>query len=232
MPGLCSLGISARELGGEVGFELPQRLFHTGVSVIKRSLDVVLGVFALAVISPLFLLIAIAVKLTSRGPVFYAQSRVGKSGEVFKALKFRTMIRDADAALADYLAKHPECLLEWRRDHKLKNDPRITKVGKWLRRLSLDELPQLLNIAAGHMSLVGPRPIVKAEIEKYGRGYELYSRVRPGLTGLWQVSGRNNTSYEDRVAYDEYYVRNWSIWLDTYILVRTVKVVVTSEGAY
>lgn len=232
MPGMCSLGISARELGGELGFELPQRLFHTSASVIKRSLDIVLGALAFTIVLPLFLLIAIAVKVTSRGPIFYGQARLGKAGEGFNALKFRTMIQGADTVLADYLADHPEYLLEWKRDHKLKNDPRITKVGKWLRRLSLDELPQLLNVVAGHMSLVGPRPIVKAEIEKYGRGFELYSRVCPGLTGLWQVSGRNNTSYEERVAYDEYYVRNWSIWLDTYIMVCTIKVVLTAEGAY
>jgi Undecaprenyl-phosphate galactose phosphotransferase WbaP len=232
MPGLCSLGISACELGGEVGFELPQRLFHSSASIFKRSIDITFAVLALLLVSPLFVLTAIAVKLTSRGPIFYGQTRLGKDGEVFSALKFRTMIKGADAVLADYLSKYPEYLLEWKRDHKLKKDPRVTKVGKWLRQLSLDELPQLINIITGHMSLVGPRPIVKAEIEKYGRGYELYSRVRPGLTGLWQVSGRNNTSYEERVAFDEYYVRNWSIWLDAYILICTIRVVLTAEGAY
>jgi Undecaprenyl-phosphate galactose phosphotransferase WbaP len=232
MPGLCSLGISARELGGEVGLELPQRLFHPSAAVMKRTLDLIIGGLALLIFSPLFLTILIAIRLTSRGPIFYGQIRHGKTGKIFKALKFRTMVVDADDILAQYLKSSPETLLEWQRDHKLKNDPRITRLGKWLRRFSLDELPQLLNVIAGQMSLVGPRPIVNAEIEKYGRGYDLYTRVRPGLTGLWQVSGRNKTTYEARVAFDEYYVRNWSIWLDAYILIRTVKVVVKAEGAY
>ena len=232
MPGLCSLGVSARELGGEVGLELPQRLFHRSAAIMKRTLDLIVGGLAFLILSPLFLAILIAIRLTSRGPIFYGQRRYGQRGKTFKALKFRTMVIDADKILAQYLAVNPGQQLEWQRDHKLKNDPRVTRLGKWLRRFSLDELPQLLNVLAGQMSLVGPRPIVSAEIEKYGRGYDLYTRVRPGLTGLWQVSGRNKTTYEARVAFDEYYVRNWSIWLDTYILVRTIKVVLSAEGAY
>ncbi|HMF76525.1 MAG TPA: undecaprenyl-phosphate galactose phosphotransferase WbaP [Bryobacteraceae bacterium] len=231
-PGLCSLGVSACEIGGEVGFELPQRLFHRSAAAIKRGLDLLLAGLVAIAISPLFLIICIAIKATSRGAVFYGQSRYGRKGEIFKALKFRSMAPDADALLAEYLAAHPEHLFEWQRDHKLKDDPRVTRVGKWLRRFSLDELPQILNVLVGQMSLVGPRPIVQAEIKKYGRGYDLYTRVRPGITGLWQVSGRSNTTYDERVALDEYYVRNWSIWLDAYILVRTVKVVITADGAY
>jgi lipopolysaccharide/colanic/teichoic acid biosynthesis glycosyltransferase len=142
------------------------------------------------------------------------------------------MVPDADRILADYLSAHPEYLFEWQRDHKLRNDPRVTPIGRWLRRLSLDELPQLWNVVIGQMSLVGPRPIVKAEIEKYGRRFGLYSRVRPGITGLWQVSGRNNTTYDERVSLDEYYVHNWSVWFDTYLLLRTVKTVLNREGAY
>jgi lipopolysaccharide/colanic/teichoic acid biosynthesis glycosyltransferase len=142
------------------------------------------------------------------------------------------MIQNADNLLADHLAAHPEDLFEWQRDHKLKNDPRVTPIGRWLRRLSLDELPQLFNVLMGQMSLVGPRPIVKEEIQKYGRRYGLYSRVRPGITGLWQVSGRNNTTYDERIALDEYYVHNWSVWFDSYILLRTVKTVFWGEGAY
>jgi lipopolysaccharide/colanic/teichoic acid biosynthesis glycosyltransferase len=142
------------------------------------------------------------------------------------------MVVNAEQALWDHLQAHPEDQVAWRCDQKLRKDPRITAVGKWLRRYSLDELPQLWNVLIGDMSLVGPRPIVKAEIAKYGDGYDLYMRVPPGITGLWQVSGRNNTTYQERVAFDEYYVRNWSIWLDAYILARTVKVVVTAEGAY
>jgi len=142
------------------------------------------------------------------------------------------MVTNADRILADFLAAHPEFLMEWKRDHKLKNDPRVTSIGKWVRRYSLDELPQIINVILGQMSLVGPRPIVTAEIVKYGRGYSLYTRVQPGITGLWQVSGRNNTTYEERVALDEYYVHNWSIWLDAYILLRTIRTVITADGAY
>jgi Undecaprenyl-phosphate galactose phosphotransferase WbaP len=178
------------------------------------------------------LILAAAIKATSNGPVFYRQTRYGRDGQTFKAFKFRTMVPNADRLLVEYLACHPEELFEWQRDHKLKNDPRVTVIGKWIRKFSFDELPQLLNVIIGQMSLVGPRPIVKEEIEKYGRGFELYARVRPGITGLWQVSGRNNTTYDERVAFDEFYVNNWSVWLDAYILFRTIQVVITAEGAY
>ncbi len=232
MPGLCSLGMLARDFGGEIGFELPQRLFHRNSQLAKRAVDILASGLAIIALLPLFLLIALLVRLASPGPIFYGQERLGKHGRTFKALKFRTMVPNADALLAAYLVSHPEIRFEWERDHKLKNDPRVTKVGKWLRVLSLDELPQLLNVFLGDMSLVGPRPIVQAEIRRYGDGYDLYKRVRPGITGLWQVSGRNNTTYDERVTFDEYYVHNWSIWLDLYVLARTVKVVLTADGAY
>ncbi len=232
MPAMSSLGLSALDIGGALGVEMPQRLFHAGAASVKRLMDIVLGSLALLAGSPLLLAIMLAIKLTSNGPIFYRQLRVGRNGEKIKALKFRTMVVNADAILKDYLAANPAAELEWQRDHKLKNDPRVNNVGKWLRRFSLDELPQLWNVIAGQMSLVGPRPIVESEIEKYGRGYELYSRVRPGITGLWQVSGRNNTTYDERVSFDEYYVRNWSGWLDAYLLVCTIKAVLTADGAY
>ena len=232
LPGICSLGISARDIGGEVGFEVPQRLFQQSAAIIKRTLDTAACIVTLLALSPLFALIAVCIKFRHTGSIFYGQNRYGRDGRIFKALKFRTMVPNADQVLENYLHSHPESRAEWQRDHKLKNDPRVTGLGKWLRRYSLDELPQLWNVVRGDMSLVGPRPIVEAEIRKYGRGYNLYARVRPGITGLWQVSGRNNTSYEERVAYDEYYVRNWSIWLDTYILLRTIRVVLTADGAY
>lgn len=232
MPGVCSLGVTARDIEGELGLELPQKLFHRKSALAKRVMDCVLSLALIVVLAPLFALIAIAIKLTSKGPVFYGHLRYGLQGKKFHALKFRTMVADADRILADYLVSHAEYTPEWQRTHKLKSDPRITKVGKWLRRASLDELPQLINVLRGQMSLVGPRPIVKDEIPKYGRGYGLYTRVVPGITGLWQVSGRNNTTYEERVAYDEHYVHNWSVWLDLYILVRTIKTVITAEGAY
>lgn len=230
--GVCSLGVATREVGGEVGFEMPQRLFQTGPATVKRLLDFMLSVAAILALSPVLLFLAVAVRLSSRGPVIYRQPRYGRDGRIFNALKFRSMVPNADRILNDYLEKHPAHRFEWQRDHKLKKDPRVTAIGRVLRRLSLDELPQLFNVLMGQMSLVGPRPIVKAEIPKYGRRYGLYSRVRPGITGLWQVSGRNNTTYDERTTLDEYYVHNWSVWLDIYLLLRTVKTVVRQEGAY
>lgn len=230
--GICSLGMSAREIGGEIGFEVPQRLFHRSAGMTKRALDLIVTALALSALSPVFVLIATAIKLTSSGPVFYGHTRHGRDGKLFKALKFRTMFQNGESILLAHFQKHPEELARWQDDQKLKCDPRVTAVGRWLRRYSFDELPQLWNVIAGHMSLVGPRPIVSAEIRKYGRGYDLYSRVRPGVTGLWQVSGRNNTTYPERVALDEYYVRNWSIWLDVYIVIRTARAVLSAEGAY
>jgi Undecaprenyl-phosphate galactose phosphotransferase WbaP len=232
MPAMSSLGLSALDIGGALGVEMPQRLFHGGAASVKRLTDITLGSLALLLASPLLLAIMLAIKLTSEGPIFYRQVRVGRNGEKIKALKFRTMVVNADDILEDYLAENYAAEMEWQRDHKLKIDPRVNIVGQWLRRFSLDELPQLWNVIGGQMSLVGPRPIVESEIEKYGRGYELYTRVRPGITGLWQVSGRNNTTYEERVSFDEYYVRNWSGWLDAYLLVCTIKAVLTADGAY
>ncbi len=232
IPDICSLGVVARQIGGEIGFEVPQHLFQRVPAATKRTLDLISSLLGVILLLPVFLLLVLCVRLSSRGPIFYGQSRLGRNGRTFKALKFRTMVTNADVILAQHLALHPEDLFEWQRDHKLKKDPRVTAVGKWMRRLSLDELPQLFNVLAGHMSLVGPRPIVQAEIAKYGLKYPLYSRVRPGITGLWQVSGRNNTTYEERVTLDEYYVNNWSVWLDIYILVRTLRTVVTAHGAY
>jgi lipopolysaccharide/colanic/teichoic acid biosynthesis glycosyltransferase len=142
------------------------------------------------------------------------------------------MAVNGDEILKRHLERSPVARLEWERDQKLKDDPRVTWIGKWLRKYSFDELPQLWNVLVGDMSLVGPRPIVKAEIVKYGAAYSLYQRVIPGITGLWQVSGRNLTTYEERIAFDEYYVRNWSVWLDIYILVRTVRTVLTGHGAF
>ncbi len=232
VPGVCSLGVKARDIDGELGLEVPQKLFHSSSALVKRLVDIMASAALLVTLSPLLAVIAILIRTTSKGPVFYGHQRHGRDGRVFRALKFRTMVPNADRVLADYLVSHTEYAPEWERTHKLKNDPRITRVGKWLRRASLDELPQLINILCGQMSLVGPRPIVQQEIARYGRSYALYRQVLPGLTGLWQVSGRNNTTYEERIAYDEHYVHNWSVWLDLYILVRTIKVVISAEGAY
>ena len=170
--------------------------------------------------------------LLPQAPASTATAASAATASPFIAWKFRTMYRDANRLLDNHLDANPALRAEWQRDRKLKDDPRVTWIGRLLRRTSMDELPQLWNIVRGEMSLVGPRPIVTEEIDKYGRKYSLYQKVRPGLTGMWQVSGRNNTTYDERVQFDEYYVRNWSVWLDLYILARTIGVVLSGEGAY
>lgn len=203
----------------------------TGTPRFKRTLDLgltlLLGVMSL----PLVLLIVLLIKLTSSGPVFYGQRRCGRGGVPFTAWKFRSMTSDAPQVLERCLATNPELYEEWRRTHKLRDDPRVTRLGRFLRRSSLDELPQFWNILRGEMSLVGPRPIVAEEIARYGDDFALYKKVTPGLTGLWQVSGRNNLSYEERVELDLYYVRNWSVRLDLHVLARTPAVVLRQDGA-
>jgi Undecaprenyl-phosphate galactose phosphotransferase WbaP len=199
---------------------------------LSRFFDITLILIASPYILLFFLIISIAIALDSRGGVFYGQTRIGKDGRKFKALKFRTMIQNADQELQRYLEESPELKAEWLATHKLKQDPRVTRVGAILRKLSLDELPQLWNIVVGEMSLIGPRPIVDEEIEKYGRCFELYKQARPGLTGLWQVSGRSDTTYKQRVELDEYYLLNRSFMLDLQILLKTVYVVVGRKGAY
>ena len=198
----------------------------------KRLMDLLLGSLLCVLFLPFFILIALAIRLESPGPVFYRQERIGRYGRPISIVKFRTMVCNADAVLSEVLASDPQKMKAWEEDHKLQRDPRITRVGLFLRKLSLDELPQLVNIVLGEMSLVGPRPIVQEEIVKYGEVYASYCQVRPGLTGLWQVSGRNNTSYEERVAYDYVYITNWSLGMDVWILARTLPVVLAGQGAY
>ncbi len=214
----------------EIAEESPQR--KLGSRLLKRSLDVGLALLISVIVLPLLAIVAILLRLEGRGPVFYGQSRLGRRGEPFTAWKFRSMVADADEILESFLLANPAAREEWERDHKLKHDPRITWLGRILRSTSLDELPQIWNVLRGDMSLVGPRPIVRAEIVKYGEVYEDYMQVWPGITGLWQVSGRNNTTYEERVRLDRDYVRNWSLSKDLLILIRTVRVVLLREGAY
>lgn len=182
-------------------------------------------------LSPLLLLIAFLIWYEDGRPVLFAHFRVGRNGRLFRCFKFRTMVRNADQVLGELLARDPALRAEWLRDQKLADDPRITRVGRFLRRTSLDELPQLINIWRGEMNFVGPRPIVVAELTRYGAFKRHYLSVKPGVTGLWQVNGRNNTTYERRVELDRRYVERRSVWLDTLILVKTVKVVITREGA-
>ena len=170
--------------------------------------------------------------MTSTGPAFFGHKRIGQHGKQFKAWKFRSMYTNSDELLAEHLAKNPDARDEWERDHKLKNDPRVTRIGNYLRKLSLDELPQVWNVLLGEMSLVGPRPIVEKEVKKYGQVFKQYISVKPGITGLWQVSGRNDIGYDQRVQLDLFYVRHWSPWMDLYILGRTVITLICGKGAY
>lgn len=200
--------------------------------VIKRIFDILCTVCGGLLLSPVFLGICIWVKMDSEGPAIYKQKRVGKNGKEFNCYKFRSMVVDSKKRLEKLLATNPKAREEWERDFKLKNDPRITKSGAFLRKTSLDELPQLLNVLKGEMSLVGPRPIVQKEVPKYEQYIKEYYMVLPGITGLWQVSGRSDTTYPERVAMDMWYVHNWSVWLDIVLLWRTAAAVIQSRGAY
>lgn len=198
---------------------------------VKRCFDLFVALAIIIVGFPFLAVIALKVLGTGR-PIFYGHKRVGQDGKTFKCYKFRTMAPDADKLLAELLATSEEARVEWARDFKLKNDPRITSIGHFLRKTSLDELPQLWNVLVGEMSLVGPRPVVTAELERYGNQVDYYLEAKPGVTGLWQISGRNDVSYETRVYLDAWYVKNWSLFNDIVILFRTVKVIFRREGAY
>ena len=174
----------------------------------------------------------ILVKCTSKGPIFYGHVRVGKNGKPIKCWKFRSMNINSQEMLEQILATDPVRRAEWEKERKFQDDPRVTNFGKFLRKTSLDELPQLINILTGEMSFVGPRPVTADEIELYGNSKELVLSVLPGLSGMWQVSGRSDTSYDDRIIFDTYYIQNWSIWLDIWILIKTVWVVIKGKGAY
>jgi len=197
----------------------------------KRVFDFLSAMVLLVFLSPLMFVIALALKLEG-GDVLFAHQRIGKNGRKFKCYKFRSMVPNAEMILEDMLNKNSGLKDQWEKDRKLKNDPRISKLGDFLRRTSMDELPQLLNVIKSEMSLVGPRPIVEEELHKYGVEKSYYLMVRPGMTGLWQVSGRNDTDYETRVYLDIWYVKNWSLWYDLALLFKTVKVVTSRSGAY
>lgn len=200
------------------------------LKAVKRCFDIAGATFLLALLLPLLGVVALLVSMDG-GPVFFRHKRVGRGGKTFGCLKFRTMIQDAEDTLKDYLALHPEAAEEWEKTRKLSFDPRITTIGKALRSSSIDELPQLINVIKGDMSLIGPRPITAEELDLYGSKAEYYKAVRPGITGLWQVNGRNDLSYEQRMAMDVEYVKNWSLLLDARILLRTPRVVLSREGA-
>lgn len=199
--------------------------------VCKRFLDVALTLCLLLILAPVLLGLILALRLQG-GAALFAHVRIGRHGAPFRCYKFRTMLPDAERRLQELLARDAQARQEWEKDFKLRNDPRVTPFGEFLRKSSLDELPQLWNVLVGDMSLVGPRPVVEAELLRYGNRASLYTSVRPGITGLWQVSGRNDTTYEERVRLDAQYVQNWSLSLDWHILWRTLFVVLGRRGAY
>jgi Undecaprenyl-phosphate galactose phosphotransferase WbaP len=227
-----SLNVQPLDIGGILGLEVGQNLLNRSQLLTKRVMDLTLIFLSLPILIPLLAIIALLIKLDSPGGVFFHQDRIGYGGKTFKFWKFRSMYVGAEQVLAEYLASHPEQKAEYDINHKLKNDPRVTRIGKFIRKMSIDELPQLINVLQGEMSLVGPRPFMGEELGYYDKCYSLYTYVQPGVTGLWQISGRSNVSYTTRVSLDDYYLRNWSIWLDIHILIRTITVVLRGRGSY
>ena len=221
-----------KDIAGIIGFASIHNLTFKGNLFLKRFIDIVAIVLCFPILIPLMLILSILVKLTSKGPVFYGHKRVGKNGKEIKCWKFRSMCINSQEMLEEILRTDPVRRAEWEKDRKFLDDPRVTKFGKFLRKTSLDELPQLFNILFGDMSLVGPRPVTEPELDKYGKYKDYVLSVVPGLTGMWQVSGRSDTGYEERISFDTYYIQNWSIWLDIWILIKTVWVVLKGKGAY
>jgi Undecaprenyl-phosphate galactose phosphotransferase WbaP len=227
---LGSVWVQPRDLEGHLGLELSYHLLEPGAILLKLLLDYFLGGFLFLLLSPLLVLIGLLIRLDSPGPVFFRQERLGKDFQRFKVLKFRTMVVDAEERLQTLLEQDPQAWLEYQRHHKLEDDPRVTRVGRWLRKFSLDELPQLWNVLRGDMSLVGPRAYMPSELDDMGDYAELILRVKPGLTGWWQVMGRQQTTFQRRLEMDQYYISNWSLWLDVYVLLKTCWVVVRGTG--
>lgn len=224
-------GARAVSFGGVGGIEFENSARMRAKRFQKRVLDALVAAVAAVALSPAMLVLAALIKATGRGPVFYRQTRLGRNGRPFRIWKFRSMYADAESRLGKLLASNPAAAKEWSETQKLRNDPRVTPLGRFMRKTSLDEIPQLLNVLAGEMSIIGPRPIVKEEKVHYGKKYDIVSSVRPGITGLWQVSGRSDTDYIQRVALDAYYVLDWSPWMDFWILIRTIYAVVLMRGA-
>jgi undecaprenyl-phosphate galactose phosphotransferase len=230
---LFTTGVHIDNMGDVIALSVPRNLSKPWNLSLKRGLDLALGLPLLVLLSPLFALVSAALAVDSRGPLIYSQWRLGRKGEKFRIFKFRSMFADGDARLQKWLTMLPDRRDEWETYHKIKGrDPRVTRVGRILRKLSLDELPQFVNVLRGEMSLVGPRPYMLEETGEIGETAEIIFRVKPGITGLWQVRGRSKLAFEDRLLLDEYYVRNWSPWLDVVILLKTITVLTKREGAF
>lgn len=225
-----SLWVKTMDLHGTLAIETNYHLLNKRERVIKQILDMLLTILIYIISLPIFLVLAVVVRLDSRGPILFTQKRLGQNGKPFDSFKFRTMYNNAEAKLHDLLANNPEAKREYEKFHKLANDPRVTPVGKILRRYSLDELPQLINVIKGDMNLIGPRSYLPRELPAMGEYAKIILKVKPGITGWWQVMGRNATSFKERLRLDEYYISNWSIWLDIYIVIKTVWVLITGQG--
>ncbi|WP_026766258.1 exopolysaccharide biosynthesis polyprenyl glycosylphosphotransferase, partial [Selenomonas ruminantium] len=228
-------GVEAQSLFGEeiLMLHMKNNLALRRNRIYKRLFDLILSIVGGIAISPILLFLALCIKLDSKGNVFYNADRIGKDGKNFKCYKFRSMYINSDEILKDYLDKNPEAAAEWKEYAKLRDyDPRVTKAGTWLRKYSLDELPQILNVIKGDMSLVGPRPYLPREKEDIGEELSTITMSMPGITGYWQVSGRNDVSFHERVTMDSWYVRNWSIWLDIMYFAKTFTIVFRGKGAY
>jgi undecaprenyl-phosphate galactose phosphotransferase len=207
-------------------------LLRSESRIAKRIFDLIVAGLSFLICIPLIFFAALLIKLTSKGPIFYKQERLGKDKILFPCYKFRTMYLDGNERLQKILKSSPEIKLEWEKFMKIANDPRVTLLGKFLRRTSIDELPQLWNVIKGEMSLVGPRPYLPREVKNLEKRMGIITKVKPGITGLWQVSGRSQLSFDERLTLDEYYVKNWSLWSDIVIIVKTLKVFFKAEGAY
>jgi len=225
-----SLWVRTIDLHGTLAIETNYHLLNKRETIIKRVWDLFLTLLLLLVSWPIFLLLSLMVRLDSKGPILYKQKRLGQNGNPFDSFKFRTMYDNAEEKLQDLLANDPAANREYEKYHKLANDPRVTRVGKILRRYSLDELPQLINVLKGDMNLIGPRSYLPRELDAMGEYASIILKVRPGITGWWQVMGRNATSFSERLQLDEYYISNWSIWLDIYISIKTVWVLINGHG--
>ncbi|MEO1478094.1 MAG: undecaprenyl-phosphate galactose phosphotransferase WbaP [Bacteroidota bacterium] len=229
--GFASLSVTARDFSGVLAFEVRDHLLNPMHQRVKRVIDIVLSLIAIVLLAPVLALIGLLIRLDSKGDIFYAQERIGRDGHLFRCLKFRSMYVGAHERLQEVLDRDPEAAAEYAEFKKLTNDPRVTAVGHWLRKLSLDELPQLFNVLRGEMSLVGPRPYMPNELSEMTGKERMILRTLPGITGLWQVLGRNEFSFGSRCDLDVHYVRNWSMALDLYLLARTVPTVLSRKGA-
>ena len=221
-----------KDIAGTIGFSSIHNLTFKTNLFTKRILDILIVLFFSPLWIPIMIILAFLTKITSKGPIFYGHKRIGKNHKEIKCWKFRSMCTNSQEILEQILATDPVRRAEWEKDRKFLDDPRVTKFGKILRKTSLDELPQIFNILKGDMSLVGPRPVTEPELIKYGKYQDYVLSVLPGLSGMWQISGRSDTGYEERISFDSYYIQNWSIWLDIWILLKTIWVVISGKGAY